>query len=104
MGPIISQEQLDSVMGYIETGKNEGADLRSGGERINSRGFFLEPTEFADVNNSMVIAREEIFGGAARSESRRATPSRPRAPSGPPPARSAPTPGASPLGCTTHLS
>jgi aldehyde dehydrogenase (NAD+) len=65
MGPIISQKQLDLVMGYIEIGKNEGADLRSGGERINSRGFFLEPTVFTDVNNSMVIAREEIFGPVA---------------------------------------
>jgi aldehyde dehydrogenase (NAD+) len=65
MGPIISQKQLDCVLGYIESGKGEGAALRTGGERIGSKGFFLEPTVFADVNNRMKIAQEEIFGPVA---------------------------------------
>jgi len=65
MGPIISQKQLTSVMGYIEAGKSEGAELRSGGHRIGTKGYFLEPTVFANVDNSMKIAREEIFGPVA---------------------------------------
>ena len=65
MGPIVSQEQLDRVLGYIELGKEEGAALRVGGERLGERGFFVQPTVFADVNNEMRIAREEIFGPVA---------------------------------------
>ena len=65
MGPIISKKQLDSIMGYIEDGKKEGAALRTGGERIGTKGFFLEPTVFADVDNRMKIAQEEIFGPVA---------------------------------------
>lgn len=65
MGPIISKKQLDSVMGYVDSGKGEGASLRTGGGRIGSRGFFMEPTVFADVNNQMKIAQEEIFGPVA---------------------------------------
>lgn len=62
MGPLISQKQLDRVMGYVRTGVEEGATLLSGGERLDGRGYFMLPTVFGGVENAMVIAREEIFG------------------------------------------
>jgi aldehyde dehydrogenase (NAD+) len=65
MGAIVSQEQMNTVLGYIEAGKKEGAKLMAGGNRVNvdgSKGFFIEPTIFRDVKNDMKIAREEIFG------------------------------------------
>jgi len=65
MGPLVSQEQLDRVVGYIEKGKSEGADLVYGGDRPEidgNRGFFLNPTIFDRVTPEMTIAREEIFG------------------------------------------
>jgi aldehyde dehydrogenase (NAD+) len=65
MGPIISQKQLTSIMGYIDSGKSEGATLLSGGERVGTKGYFMEPTVFTNVDNSMKIAREEIFGPVA---------------------------------------
>ncbi len=65
MGPVISQKQLRTIMGYIDAGKSEGANLRSGGNKIGERGYFLEPTVFTEVDNSMKIAREEIFGPVA---------------------------------------
>ncbi len=54
--------QFDRVMKYIETGKSEGARLVTGGARIGDKGFFVEPTVFADVTDDMTIAKEEIFG------------------------------------------
>ena len=64
MGPLISQRQLERVCGYIAAGANEGARLVTGGARPAHlpKGWFVEPTLFADVSNSMTIAREEIFG------------------------------------------
>src|SRR5579862_188846 len=64
MGPVISQRQLERVMGYIELGKKEGAKLLAGGRARPDKGggFFVEPTCFIDVGNQMRIAREEIFG------------------------------------------
>ena len=65
MGAIVSQEQLDTVLSYIEAGKKEGARLITGGNRVSvdgGKGFFLEPTIFGDVKNDMKIAQEEIFG------------------------------------------
>ncbi|MEI9851574.1 MAG: aldehyde dehydrogenase [Sphingomonas sp.] len=64
MGPLAMQRQLDRVEGYVEKGQKEGADLVVGGGRPASlnRGFFFEPTLFANVSNDMTIAREEIFG------------------------------------------
>jgi aldehyde dehydrogenase (NAD+) len=65
MGPVISKQQLDTVLGYIDAGKREGARLVAGGERAavgSGKGYFLQPTVFAGVTNSMKIAREEIFG------------------------------------------
>lgn len=65
MGPVISQKQMNTIMGYIEAGKSEGATLLSGGDRVGTKGYFLEPTVFTEVDNSMKIAREEIFGPVA---------------------------------------
>jgi len=61
-GPQIDQSQFDKVMTYIESGKREGAKLACGGGRVGDRGYFIEPTVFADVEETMQIAREEIFG------------------------------------------
>jgi aldehyde dehydrogenase (NAD+) len=63
-GPQVSRKQQERVLGYIEKGKAEGARLVTGGgvPAQFERGYFVEPTLFADVDNSMTIAREEIFG------------------------------------------
>ena len=65
LGAIVSQQQMQTVLSYIDAGKKDGAKLVAGGNRVSvdgSKGFFLEPTIFGDVNNDMRIAREEIFG------------------------------------------
>ena len=64
MGPLVSARQRDRVLGYIQKGQEEGAKLVVGGGRPAHlpRGWFVEPTLFVDVDNSMAIAREEIFG------------------------------------------
>jgi aldehyde dehydrogenase (NAD+) len=64
MGPVISARQRERVLNYIDIGKNEGARLVTGGGRPAHlpKGYFVEPTLFADVDNSMRIAQEEIFG------------------------------------------
>jgi phenylacetaldehyde dehydrogenase len=64
MGPLVSQTQMDRVLGYISIGTKEGARLVTGGKRASGHGagFFVEPTVFADVEGKMRIAREEIFG------------------------------------------
>src|SRR5699024_6194853 len=61
-GPLVSEKQLNTVLGYIEKGKEEGARLLVGGSRKGDKGYFVEPTIFADVKDDMTIAREEIFG------------------------------------------
>ena len=61
-GPQVSQEQMDRILGYIEHGKSDGAKLVSGGARSGSDGYFVQPTVFADVQDEMKIAQEEIFG------------------------------------------
>jgi aldehyde dehydrogenase (NAD+) len=61
-GPQIDRTQFDKVMSYIEAGKQEGADLLIGGKRVGDHGLFIEPTVFANVQDEMKIAREEIFG------------------------------------------
>ncbi len=61
-GPQVDQTQFDKVMGYIESGRDEGAKLVCGGGRVGDRGYFIQPTVFADVQDEMKIAREEIFG------------------------------------------
>jgi aldehyde dehydrogenase (NAD+) len=66
VGPLVSKEQFDRVTGYLEVGKKEGAKVKTGGEKHGEgKGYFVKPTVFADVNNSMRIAREEIFGPVA---------------------------------------
>ncbi len=66
IGPLISEEQLERVIRYVEDGRREGARVVLGGKRMTGgnlgRGFFFEPTIFTDVDNGMRIAREEIFG------------------------------------------
>jgi len=61
-GPQVDQEQFDKILGYIESGKKEGAKLMCGGSRWGNKGYFIEPTVFADVKDNMKIAEEEIFG------------------------------------------
>ncbi|WP_163527478.1 aldehyde dehydrogenase family protein [Halobacillus ihumii] len=65
VGPLVSKKQWDRVQSYIEKGIEEGATLLTGGpgkpEGLD-KGYFVKPTVFSDVNNDMVIAREEIFG------------------------------------------
>ena len=62
MGALINKQQLERVLDYIRAGKEEGAKLVAGGERSGERGYFVQPTIFADASNDMRIAREEIFG------------------------------------------
>jgi acyl-CoA reductase-like NAD-dependent aldehyde dehydrogenase len=64
MGPLVSGRQRDRVEGYIATGQDEGATLVTGGGRPKDldRGYYIEPTVFAGVDNSSTIAQEEIFG------------------------------------------
>ncbi len=61
-GPQISQEQFDRVMGFIDSGKKEGAKMLCGGNRVGNKGYFIEPTVFAGVTDEMRIAKDEIFG------------------------------------------
>jgi aldehyde dehydrogenase (NAD+) len=64
LGPVIREERRQKIEEYIASGKSEGARLTTGGGRPKdkTRGYFLQPTVFADVRNDMRIAREEIFG------------------------------------------
>jgi acyl-CoA reductase-like NAD-dependent aldehyde dehydrogenase len=64
MGAIVDRTQLERVLGYIETGREQGAELHLGGRQVleESGGYFVEPTIFDAVSNEMRIAREEIFG------------------------------------------
>jgi aldehyde dehydrogenase (NAD+) len=61
-GPQIDGIQFEKVMSYIDSGKREGAELLTGGKRVGDTGYFVEPTVFANVQDDMKIAREEIFG------------------------------------------
>jgi betaine-aldehyde dehydrogenase len=65
MGPVVSKEQYERVRGYQELGKQEAKLVAGGGRAQFPKGFYVEPTVFADVDNSMRIAREEIFGPVA---------------------------------------
>lgn len=65
MGPVVSAAQLKTVLDYVEVGKGEGATLVTGGARLGQRGFFVEPTVFANVEHEMRISQEEIFGPVA---------------------------------------
>jgi acyl-CoA reductase-like NAD-dependent aldehyde dehydrogenase len=62
LGAIVSEKQLERVLGYVEKGKSDGARLRTGGERIDRPGYFVEAAVFDKVEPGMTIAEEEIFG------------------------------------------
>lgn len=62
MGPCANESQLNTVLSYIEIGKEEGATLLYGGNKVEKGGYFVEPTVFEGVLPTMRIAREEIFG------------------------------------------
>lgn len=61
-GPQVSQLQFDRIMGYIESGKREGATVEIGGGRHGEKGYFIQPTVFSNVREDMQIMKEEIFG------------------------------------------
>lgn len=65
MGPLVSAAQMKTVLDYVDIGRNEGASLVTGGARIGRKGFFVEPTVFANVEHEMRISQEEIFGPVA---------------------------------------
>ncbi|HZW94196.1 MAG TPA: aldehyde dehydrogenase family protein [Candidatus Eremiobacteraceae bacterium] len=62
MGPLVSEEQLNRVCGYLDFGRKEGAKTVVGGKRIGDAGYFVEPTVLVDVKPEMKVVREEIFG------------------------------------------
>jgi len=64
MGAIVDQQQIDTVLSYIEKGRLEGAELLTGGEKLEpvAGGFYMQPTLFSDVTPEMTIVKEEIFG------------------------------------------
>ncbi|MFE7718529.1 aldehyde dehydrogenase family protein [Nocardia rhizosphaerihabitans] len=62
VGPLVSQAQLDRVLGYVDQGLRDGARALTGGKRRGDRGFFVEPTVLVDVDSSFSVYREEIFG------------------------------------------
>ncbi|PIA40491.1 hypothetical protein AQUCO_02500299v1 [Aquilegia coerulea] len=61
-GPQIDSEQFEKVMRYIKSGVESGATLESGGERFGSKGYYIQPTVFSNVQDGMLIAKDEIFG------------------------------------------
>lgn len=61
-GPQVSQEQMDKILGYVDLGKKQGATVVCGGNRVGTKGYFVEPTIFDNVKDEMAIARDEIFG------------------------------------------
>jgi aldehyde dehydrogenase (NAD+) len=61
-GPQVDHAQFEKIMSYIGSGREEGAKLVCGGERVGEQGYFVQPTVFADVQDDMKIAKEEIFG------------------------------------------
>src|SRR5580658_3427357 len=65
MGPLVSAAQMKTVLDYVDIGREEGATLVAGGARLGKRGFFVEPTVFANVEHEMRISQEEIFGPVA---------------------------------------
>ncbi|WP_136440177.1 aldehyde dehydrogenase family protein [Pacificoceanicola onchidii] len=62
LGPITSDEQFQKVCGYIDAGRNDGAEIVFGGKRWGNEGYFVEPTVLANTTNDMSVIREEIFG------------------------------------------
>jgi phenylacetaldehyde dehydrogenase len=62
MGPLVSQEQLDRVTGFFDSGREEGATFNTGGARQGDAGYFVKPTVLSDTNPNMRVEAEEIFG------------------------------------------
>jgi phenylacetaldehyde dehydrogenase len=62
MGPLVSEEQLNRVCGYLESGFSEGAKAVTGGTRMGDRGYFVKPTVLVNTNDKMKVVQEEIFG------------------------------------------
>jgi phenylacetaldehyde dehydrogenase len=62
MGPLVSEEQLSRVCGYLEAGLNEGAKAVAGGAKAEGKGYFVQPTVLVDTNENMKVVQEEIFG------------------------------------------
>ena len=62
MGPLVSEEQMNRVCGYLESGYSEGAKATVGGKRHGAKGYFVEPTVLVNTSEKMKVVREEIFG------------------------------------------
>jgi phenylacetaldehyde dehydrogenase len=62
MGPLISDEQFEKVLGYLDSGHEAGAESVAGGGRHGNRGYFVQPTILTNTHNDMKVVREEIFG------------------------------------------
>ena len=62
MGPLVSEEQMNHVCGYLESGFSEGAKATVGGSRHGEKGYFVKPTVLVNTNEKMKVVREEIFG------------------------------------------
>jgi acyl-CoA reductase-like NAD-dependent aldehyde dehydrogenase len=62
MGPVVSANQLKTVLEYIDIGKGEGASPVIGGARLGQKGYYVQPTIFANVEHEMRVSQEEIFG------------------------------------------
>jgi phenylacetaldehyde dehydrogenase len=62
MGPLVSEEQLNRVCGYLESGQQEGAKALTGGSRDGTRGYFVKPTVLVNTTDKMKVVQEEIFG------------------------------------------
>jgi acyl-CoA reductase-like NAD-dependent aldehyde dehydrogenase len=62
LGPLVSRKQQERVLGYVQSGIEQGASLVYGGQKVGDKGYFMQPTVFADANQSMKIVQEEIFG------------------------------------------
>ncbi|NUA31496.1 aldehyde dehydrogenase family protein [Cupriavidus basilensis] len=65
MGPLVSSTQMKTVLDYVEIGKREGAIAVTGGERVGGKGYYVQPTVFANVGHEMRVSQEEIFGPVA---------------------------------------
>ena len=61
-GPQVDKAQFEKVLDYIKYGKEQGANLVAGGDRVGKQGYFVQPTIFTEVTNEMKIWNEEIFG------------------------------------------
>jgi phenylacetaldehyde dehydrogenase len=68
MGPLVSDEQLRRVLGYVDSGRSAGAEIVTGGGRIGEKGYFVQPTVITKTNPDMKIVREEIFGPVVVAE------------------------------------